>query len=140
MKQGFERVITNTLKEISTCIHDLGTYLSRHGMSERMRYRASLVVEEMVANIIRHGYHDARRHEIRVLAEPDRDRLKLVFEDDGIPFDPTLVPDPEPPARLADAPVGGLGIKMVRGVASSMQYERLGDRNRLELLILENAH
>jgi serine/threonine-protein kinase RsbW len=46
----------------------------------------------------------------------------LVFRDDGQPFDPLARPDPPLDADIADRDVGGLGILIVRRLASHAGY------------------
>ena len=59
---------------------------------------------------------------------------RLVFLDDGPAFDPTAVPDPPRATSIQDAPLGGLGIRLIRGFARSMSYRRTAGRNELTLL------
>ena len=47
-----------------------------------------LAVEEACTNIIIHAYED-RAGTLRVFARVEGDRLKIMIEDDGPPFDPT---------------------------------------------------
>jgi serine/threonine-protein kinase RsbW len=56
----------------------------------------------------------------------------MIFEDDGLPFDPCSGPDPSLPRTLADAQVGGRGLLLVRRMATTLRYERTPThRNRL---------
>ena len=58
--------------------------------------------------------------------------IVMIFEDDGLPFDPCSRPDPSLPRTLADAQVGGLGLLLVRRMATTLRYERTPThRNRL---------
>ena len=55
----------------------------------------------------------------------------LTIEDDGMAFDPTKVPPPAKPRSLDEAPIGGLGLHLVRQFSSGMEYERRGRTNHL---------
>lgn len=55
------------------------------------------------------------------------------MEDDTPSFDPLKVEAPDVTAELADRPVGGLGLLLVRELMDSVQYEQREGRNRLTL-------
>lgn len=55
----------------------------------------------------------------------------LYFEDDGIPYDPLTKPDPDVAQVLGRRKEGGLGIYMVKKRMDKVEYEYVGDRNRL---------
>ena len=103
------------------------------GVGERGCYAAALALEELLSNVIRHGYGDGARHEIsvRLRAEPGGVELELV--DDGREFDPSSAPEVDLAAPLEDRSVGGLGIHLVRRMARDIRYERTDGRNRLRV-------
>jgi anti-sigma regulatory factor (Ser/Thr protein kinase) len=110
----------------------LNRFLKRYAIPPNAIYNADLVLEEMVGNIIRHGKATGK---IGVSVRIGSEGLLITIKDNGPPFDPTKFPDPEIPHNAAKAPVGGLGIHMVRSVTTEMRYQRIGDRNRLEIRI-----
>jgi anti-sigma regulatory factor (Ser/Thr protein kinase) len=59
--------------------------------------------------------------------------IVLVYEDDAGEFDPTRAEDPVLPRAIEDAKIGGLGLMLVRKVASGMQYKRENGRNTLRV-------
>lgn len=69
------------------------------------------------------------------------DGILIAVEDDGIPFDPcSRSGSSAPPASLAEAPDGGFGLRIVRHIASAMQYERTANqRNRLVVTLSATA-
>lgn len=102
----------------------------------RARYWVEVVFEEIVTNIVRHGYTDDRSHEIDVRLRCDPGAIVLVVEDDGQPFDPRLQPDPARPASIDAAAVGALGIPLVRTAATELHYERTAEgKNRLTVTL-----
>jgi serine/threonine-protein kinase RsbW len=109
--------------------------LDRYQLQPRARYRCELVFEEIVSNIIRHGFADDREHCITVTVGLHAERLELHFEDDGVPFDPRQ----PAPARAASSPAsddGGRGLLLVRSVAERLDYERTSEqRNHLTVTI-----
>jgi anti-sigma regulatory factor (Ser/Thr protein kinase) len=97
-------------------------------------FRIELVLEELLMNIVSHGHPrpgPGETFSLRLGAELRADHLVLCLEDDGIAFDPASVPTPPPPASLAEAPVGGLGLVLVRKSARALRHERVDGLNRL---------
>ena len=57
-------------------------------LQHRARYYCELVFEEVVTNIIKHGYTDDGEHDVEVWLDVRGDGIVLTFEDDGLPFNP----------------------------------------------------
>ena len=113
----------------------LRTILDGYPLQPRTRYWCELVFEEIVSNIIRHGYADSQEHRISTTVAIHGDRVELYFEDDGVAFDPR-----QPvPARAEAAPhsdCGGRGLLLVRSIAERIDYERTPQqRNHLRVTI-----
>jgi anti-sigma regulatory factor (Ser/Thr protein kinase) len=114
----------------------LSEYLEARGVEPRALYRCELVFEELVANAIRHGVPGvAGPRPVDVGVAVSADAVELVFEDDDAPFDPTAAPEPPRPEAIDAAPIGGLGIAMVRRSALRLEYARRDGRNRVTLAI-----
>lgn len=91
----------------------------------------NLALDEVVLNIIRHGYDDAGEHQIHVALSLDGGVLTMRVEDDGKPFDPLDAPPPDFDLPLEDRPVGGLGIHIVRSIMDTVEHRRDSGRNIL---------
>jgi serine/threonine-protein kinase RsbW len=57
----------------------------------------------------------------------------MEIEDDGAPFDPLTVPQPDLAAPLATRKIGGLGVHLARGLMNEVVYVRVANHNRLIL-------
>jgi anti-sigma regulatory factor (Ser/Thr protein kinase) len=97
----------------------------------RSRYNIELVFEEIVGNIVRYGAPQGGDLCVTVSVDVKGGRIVMMFENDGIAFDPCGRSDSPTLTTLAEAPYGGFGLTIVRCVASSMQYERAAAHNRL---------
>jgi serine/threonine-protein kinase RsbW len=102
----------------------LRDFCAREGLSAAVINRIDVIFEEVVANIVRHGFDAGSAQSIDVLARIDGDVVVLVFDDDGRPFDPTLQPPPAPFTRLAEAQIGGLGVALLQRLARSVAYSQ----------------
>jgi anti-sigma regulatory factor (Ser/Thr protein kinase) len=85
--------------------------------------RLEVVFEELISNIVRHGFEPGRGQSILVAVAATAEVVELVVEDDGRPFDPTQAPAPPPFESLETARIGGLGVATVRRFASGLRYE-----------------
>lgn len=109
-------------------------------LAAQPRFNVELVFEEVVANIVRHAAVPGGTPQVHVTLDVDAAAARLAFEDDGRPFDPRGREDPVPARTLDEAPVGGLGLMMVRRVASALDYERTpGGHNRLVVTVPATA-
>jgi anti-sigma regulatory factor (Ser/Thr protein kinase) len=94
--------------------------------------RLDLVIEELVVNIARYAYDQPATGEVELACAVTGLRtLSLVISDQGRAFDPLASEPPDLSRGLADRPVGGLGIFLVRSIAESIAYERDGNQNVL---------
>lgn len=107
-------------------------------LSGRSTFRLDLVLVETVTNIIEHGTIDSldECRAIEVQAACDGTCIVVQVDDDGPPFDPTAAPVHRPPASLAEAPVGGLGLHLIRSYTQDWEYRRINQRNRQRMTIL----
>ncbi len=122
------------LESVEAARQWLLSQLDGTALTDRARFRIELVLEELVMNVVRHGHPRAAAHDgfsFRLGVEVSADLVQLCLEDDGVPFDPATAPDAVPPATLAEARVGGLGLVLVHKSARSLRHERIGTLNRL---------
>ncbi len=125
-----------TMTGFEQAFGSLQSELDRDELHPGARYNVELVFEEIVANIVRHGSTGVAEIGVAVSLQVEADAVVMTFDDDGRPFDPSATVDPALPRRLEDAPVGGLGLMLVRRAASGLRYERTpGDRNHLTVTL-----
>ena len=93
----------------------------------------NLLLDEIVVNIISHGYDDEGEHQILVTLALENGVLAIRVEDDGRPFNPLDVPEPNLDLPIEERPIGGLGIYIARSIADQMDYRRDAGRNVLTM-------
>ena len=111
-----------------------GAYALRAGFPEAMRMTLDLIIEEVVLNIVQHGYGDVGGA-IELKCAVQGDLLLLEFIDAAAEFDPLRRKDPDIECPLEERQVGGLGIYLVKQLAASVEYERRDDRNVLKVAL-----
>jgi anti-sigma regulatory factor (Ser/Thr protein kinase) len=113
------------------------SYVDAAGLPARAADRAELLLEEIVMNVCMHGFDDQAGAVVDLCAQASPDGCTLVFEDAGRPFDPTAGALAERPTSLEETEPGGLGLVLLRRMASDLAYERTAEgRNRLSVRVV----
>ena len=97
-----------------------------------------IVIDEIFSNIAKYGYKDIKdgREEyisIELHMDLEKKKIKIIFEDNGIPFDPTSIMDPNTNKQALDREIGGLGIFIVKKMMDKVTYEYKNERNVLTI-------
>ena len=87
-------------------------------LSSKITNRAQIVVDEIYSNIQLHS--GATMAQVFCRIEPDR--IVLMFKDDGVSYNPLTSQEPDVNASLEEREFGGLGILMVKKMASELVY------------------
>jgi serine/threonine-protein kinase RsbW len=136
MQSGHVVSFPGTRTGFTRAFADLRRTLDEHGLPQRARYTCELVFEEVVTNILKHGYRDAGEHDIIVSIDFPDSAIVMRFEDDGVPFDPLRQPPATQSGSIADAQIGGRGLTLLRAAAGRLEYTRTADhRNRLTVTV-----
>ena len=133
---GFSITLKNDHSEVrrlAALIEDFG---ASAGLSSKLVHDLNLALDELLTNTIGYGYDDEEEHQITVRVSLGKDAVTAEIEDDAAPFDPFSVPPPDLESTLAERPVGGLGIHIVKSLMDRMDYQRKDDRNHV---IIEKA-
>lgn len=85
---------------------------------------------ELVTNTISYGFDDPGGQQVGVFLEGDETAVHVTVEDTGKPFNPLEHEAAARPARLEDAPIGGLGIDLLRSLCDHAAYARDRGTNR----------
>ena len=125
--------IKSALAEIPAASEAASRWLADHNAPPAADYFANLTIEELVTNCIKYGYDDSAEHFIEVELKLSAGELVLTVTDDGHPFDPLELPEPDTNLPLEDRLSGGLGIHLLRKMSDRMHYARADGKNRLTL-------
>lgn len=103
-------------------------------LPQRTAHDVDLCLTELVTNIASYAYPGGEiRKPVEICASRNGDRLVLEIEDRGVPFDPGAYVLPELPKSLADAAIGGRGLRLVRHFSDEIAYCRDHGTNRVIL-------
>lgn len=126
--------LTNRTAEARRLHEGLDRFLSGYPVAPKTRLAIELAMEELFANLVDHGFPDGLEHVIVMRCAVRDDALHIQVEDDGIPFDLTLSPDPDLSLPMDERPIGGLGVFMIRRSMDELRYERRDGMNVLHLV------
>ncbi len=129
--KSFERRFPNDLDSLHGVTQEMTQFLESGGVGVRAVNLAQLVVEEIVTNTLKYGYDDSAEHQISVRVQVDPASLLVLIEDDGREFNPLKAPQPNLDLPIEEREPGGLGIHLVRKLASKIDYRRSDGLNRL---------
>ena len=91
-----------------------------------------LVIEEILMNLCLHAYPEGKQGDVILsYSIPAPGKLSVEVADQGVAFNPLTAPPPDITLNLESRPIGGLGIYLVKQLASSINYCRGGGWNRL---------
>jgi serine/threonine-protein kinase RsbW len=93
--------------------------------------KLNLVLEEILINVARYAYTPATGAVEVAYAPAGPHKLRVEIADSGRVFNPLEADPPDLSRGLADRPIGGLGVFLVRSMVDSIDYRREEDRNIL---------
>jgi serine/threonine-protein kinase RsbW len=106
--------------------------------------RLVLVLEELFANTVQHGYPQmagtAAERPVWLTIAPAMGRIDVTYEDAGPEYDPfTKAATPDYSGPVHSWQIGGLGVTLVVRLGRNVRYERQEGRNRISFAILAAA-
>jgi anti-sigma regulatory factor (Ser/Thr protein kinase) len=109
-------------------------------VTDRSMQRLLLVIEELFANTVGHGYPELRGEHaewpIWLSLSAAGDCVHVVYEDAGTAYDPfATVVEPDYSAPPESWRIGGWGIPLVTKFTQDLRYERVDGHNRISFAI-----
>jgi len=131
--QKYDFELKNDLSELKNLNRHLTDWGSSIGLQSDSILRINICLDELFTNIVSYGFKDDLEHIIKFSVNADDNLLLIHIEDDGIPFNPLEKIDPDFPANVESAQIGGLGILIIRKLIDNISYERKQGKNRLTM-------
>ena len=93
------------------------------GFSPNDVYAIQTAVDEACSNIIDHAYGGENLGDIQIQVTPLKNGIQIILRDEGNPFDPDDVPDPDITSPLEIRKERGLGIFFMRKLMDRVIFE-----------------
>jgi anti-sigma regulatory factor (Ser/Thr protein kinase) len=129
-----ELEIINDLKEVSVVIAEFESFCLKHNVENTAVQKMNVVLDEIINNIINYGYPQEEERLISVKITIENSSMTLIITDDGVAFNPFSIDKPDLSLSLEDRPIGGVGLHIVKNLMDSYAYERVSDRNIVEIV------
>lgn len=118
-----------TVPVIMDRLNEITGFLERTLMDEGVEgsdiYHVLLAVDEVCTNIFSYS----RAEVVTVAIETTQTDLIVTTSDNGIPFNPLMVPPPDLDAGIDEREPGGLGIHLVRNCLDDLSYDYQNGKN-----------
>jgi serine/threonine-protein kinase RsbW len=131
--------LANRMDEVPRLVELLDSFGAGAGLSDDLVFRLTVTLDEVVTNIVRHGFNGQGGHDILLGITVDEALVTATVEDHGPPFDLRTVPPADVNAPIELRPIGGLGVHLVRLLTHSLDYRRDGHRNILTLTFVPDV-
>ena len=105
------------------------------GFSPTDVYAIQTAVDEACANIIDHAYRGEDIGDIEISVKTVKNGLQIVLQDNGEPFDPDEIPEPDTSSPLEIRKERGLGVFFMRKLMDDVKFQFSSQRGNTLTLI-----
>lgn len=132
MDPSFALTIGSDISEIPAVSARFEEGMDAYGFAPEEVLDTQLAVEEVITNIIVHGYRRPGG-EIHLSCRFTGNKIEIRITDAAPRFDPLSIPEPDLDADIDDRRIGGLGIYLVRQVMDTIAYRYENGKNILTM-------
>jgi anti-sigma regulatory factor (Ser/Thr protein kinase) len=133
MDKRIQLELRNDLAELASLAAAVERFGEETGLGMKEVFNLNLVLDELLTNIITHGYVDGAEHQIRILLHRQGAWIRAEVIDNAPAFNPLQHAAPNLEEPLEGRAMGGLGIHFVRQLMDDVKYERVDGQNHLHL-------
>ena len=119
--------------ERASVVRGLEEFCREHQIPKQVMNAADVALEEHLTNVLNYGYEAGAPHRVVVDLKSDNGCLCVAVEDDGKPYDPLARPPVDTSLPLAEKPIGGLGVHLMRQFMDELSYARETGKNVLRM-------
>lgn len=131
--QPLQLQIRNDASELRRVSDWLSRSCQAWSLPSGVLFDLDVCAQEALSNVMDHAYHDLEHHRISLQLLLVGGAVQLRVEDDGEPFNPLAKTSREAAVNLESAPIGGLGLQIIRSLMSDCSYARRDGKNVLTL-------
>ncbi len=130
MERRWERLkLSASPQSLPAFLEFARTGANQAGLAPAEKDKLDLVLEELLVNVARYAYQPESGEVELAYAVDGSGALLVEISDNGRVFNPLHQSEPSLSGSLADRPIGGLGVFLVRQLAGSITYRRVEGRN-----------
>lgn len=117
----------------------LDDLMAAHDVPEGRANEVKVCLDEAVTNVLSYAFDAPNRALAELKLTLSAEAIEAELRDPGRPFDPLAADMPDVGEDIAKARVGGLGIRIIRELATAVRYAREGGENVLTLTFAAQA-
>lgn len=133
MSSSLQLTLANDLAEIPRLAEAVETFCEPFEPSMKDLMSLQLALEEIVTNVINHGYADGHPHAFDVMLSGEPGCIRAVITDDAPAYDPLARAEVDTSLPLEERAIGGLGVHLVKKLMDVSHYERRDGKNILTI-------
>ncbi|MFD0668994.1 ATP-binding protein [Ramlibacter sp. MAHUQ-53] len=126
----FRRDLRSRVGEFDALARSLTAWGETQGVSARAMQGVVLILDELFANVVMHGYRDDPDGDVAIEAMLVDGQVQVTLTDHAPHFNPLEVDEPDISLDLEEREIGGLGLLFVRRTADALAYESLDAQGR----------
>ncbi len=119
------------IKELANIATFIESFGSKNSLTSDIIFKINLAVDELFTNVVNYSLKKDQKAKIKLSLSLNVNEVRIILEDRGAPFDPTIVPQNMQNKSLDDMKAGGLGLHIVKELMSEVSYRRIDDTNVL---------
>ena len=125
-----EKLFPGTIETLPMMLDFIKDFGEKLGADSSFINKSMVVADELLSNVVKYGYADYEGDVfIRLLFNEDQKEVIFTIIDTGIPFNPFEVDNKPLEGDVSKMKEGGLGILIVKNLASEYAYDRLFNKN-----------
>ena len=134
-------VVSSKLSEFEFINETIEAIQHDWNIPEDKMFNINLALEEIVSNIINHGYKYDEDYEITIRFSRDQNAIRLQVKDYAPPFNPLEMPEPDDLNKPAEErQIGGLGIHLAKKFTDNIAYRRHNEKNIVTFIQRLHTH
>ncbi len=120
-----------SLAKIGEFVHQVA---QNAGFDHFAIYSVEMAVDEACSNIIEHAYGGEGVGIIHCTCSVTENSLTIALQDNGQPFDPSNIPQPNLSSNLEERQAHGLGLYFIRKWMDEVNFKSTGKHNTLVMV------
>lgn len=105
------------------------------GLGDKETYAVQLAVDEACSNIIEHAYRGEGIGDIQCTCQVSERGLTIIIKDQGSPFKPKKIPEPNKKAALKNLKPRGAGLYLIRKLMDKVNFEVTPDSGNVLTMV-----
>ncbi len=130
MKELTTAALTENIGQVTDFVNSI---LETVECPMKRQVQIDIAIDELFGNIAHYAYGDGTG-DVTVQVKAGPSSASITFIDGGIPYNPLEKEDPDVTLSAEERKIGGLGIFMVKKMASDIIYEYKDSRNILTVV------